>query len=138
MHVLVLLCVASPFTHLSHLLPLTHLFLTPLSLCKATKEPFSEMKEHKKLIEKGKPEDVPAGYRYRTVSGRSRVRERILNTHALIVLVFSFFNLKPPSMHSHILPSCRSLCQHSRYQVCSISMEIKLGYISRLTLRNFG
>lgn len=43
------------------------------SLFKVNKEPFSEMKEHKKLIEKGKPDDVPPGYRYRTVSGRNRV-----------------------------------------------------------------
>ena len=33
-----------------------------------TKETFSEMKEHKKLIEKGRPDDVPQGYRYKTVS----------------------------------------------------------------------
>ena len=26
------------------------------------------MKEHKKLIEKGKPEDVPEGFRFKTVS----------------------------------------------------------------------
>ena len=33
------------------------------------KEALSEMKEHKKLIEKGRPDDVPPGFRFRTVSG---------------------------------------------------------------------
>ena len=41
------------------------------------KEPLSEMKEHKKLIEKGKPEDVPVGHRFRTVSeGTDRKTDR--------------------------------------------------------------
>ena len=38
----------------------------------ATKEALSEMKEHKKLIEKGKPDDVAQGFRHRTVKWRKR------------------------------------------------------------------
>ena len=39
-----------------------------VSMVAPAKEPLSEMKEHKKLIEKGKPDDVPVGNRYGTVS----------------------------------------------------------------------
>lgn len=47
------------------------LFPSGVCVCvcvKVKKEALSEMKEHKKLIEKGKPDDVPAGFRFRTVS----------------------------------------------------------------------
>lgn len=33
-----------------------------------SKEPLSEQKEHKKIIEKGKPDDVPAGVKHKHVS----------------------------------------------------------------------
>lgn len=48
------------------------LFPSGVCVCvKVKKEALSEMKEHKKLIEKGKPDDVPAGFRFRTVSSHN-------------------------------------------------------------------
>ena len=38
-------------------------------VCEVKKEALSEMKEHKRLIEKGRPDDVPPGFRFRTVGG---------------------------------------------------------------------
>ena len=40
-----------------------------LCVCEVKKEALSEMKEHKRLIEKGRPDDVPPGFRFRTVGG---------------------------------------------------------------------
>ena len=40
-----------------------------MCVCEVKKEALSEMKEHKRLIEKGRPDDVPPGFRFRTVGG---------------------------------------------------------------------
>ena len=44
------------------------MFLTHIALVAPPKELFCEMKEHKKIIEKGIPEDVPPGLKATRVS----------------------------------------------------------------------
>jgi hypothetical protein len=45
------------------------------------KEALSEMKEHKKLIEKGRPDDVPPGFRFRTEPLPPQPLSGMLNKH---------------------------------------------------------